>query len=376
MNDDNSGHPEIPVTAESLDSATISGIEALHAAVLKAEAEQRFGLLRGRRSKQLTEAEEAENEFLERNGFATYNDFRLRVRRSTPAPPPPPPLPAPVVTEAAASIVGPGTPVPPGFIPPVSEDDTIPSGTVPAGAPIPGGTTPDPGPDTSPFEPGASAVETGTPVDEPGASAAAAVPAPGGAAVVTPLPAVEPDGDQPISSQEGSAMNYWSQPGSAPTGPSGPTTTVGPPASTPAAPPADGAPEATKPAMSDFRVTTDSLLTTLQAETSKFVAAQLDAADRQAAEIVKRASKEGSELIARAARIHEAVKVTVDKATHQYESLLAILDDLPTRIAVIRQEVVADIENLRHLTDHETAESPEAATGEPMNTTVPHPPAS
>ena len=102
MNDDNnSGHPEIPVTAESLDAATISGIEALHAAVLKGEAEQRFGLLRGRRSKQLTEAEEAEKEFLDRNGFATYNDFRLRVRRSTPAPPPPPPLPAPVVTEAA-----------------------------------------------------------------------------------------------------------------------------------------------------------------------------------------------------------------------------------------------------------------------------------
>ena len=50
MNDDNSGHPEIPVTAESLDSATISAIETLHATVLKAEAEQRFGLLRGRRS--------------------------------------------------------------------------------------------------------------------------------------------------------------------------------------------------------------------------------------------------------------------------------------------------------------------------------------
>ena len=56
MNDEHSGHPEIPVTAESLDSATISAIEALHAAVLKAEAEQRFGLLRGRRTKQMTEA--------------------------------------------------------------------------------------------------------------------------------------------------------------------------------------------------------------------------------------------------------------------------------------------------------------------------------
>ena len=149
------------------------------------------------------------------------------------------------------------------------------------------------------------------------------------------------------------------------------------PGPAPAAPPAEGVTEAPKPAVSDFRLTTDTLLTTLQAETSKFVAAQLDAADRQAAEIVKRASKEGSELIARAARIHEAVKVTVDKATRQYESLLAILDDLPTRIAVIRQEVVADIENLRHLTDHEASESPDAtAAAEPTNSSVPHPPAS
>jgi len=376
MNDDtNSGHPEIPVTAESLDAATISGIEALHAAVLKAEAEQRFGLLRGRRSKQLTEAEEAEKEFLDRNGFATYNDFRLRVRRSTPAPPPPPPLPAPVVTEAAAPMVGPGTPVPPGFIPPASNEDGAPAGASPAAeAGVPDGSAG--GAD-------GSAVEAGPAAVEPGAPTAVAVPASGGAAVVTPLPTVEPDGDQPTSSQEGSAMNYWSQPGSAPTAPTAPAASPGPapapgvPGSAPAAPPAEGVTEAPKPAVSDFRLTTDTLLTTLQAETSKFVAAQLDAADRQAAEIVKRASKEGSELIARAARIHEAVKVTVDKATRQYESLLAILDDLPTRIAVIRQEVVADIENLRHLTDHETAEAPDAAAAaEPTNSSAPHPPAS
>jgi len=356
MNDDNSGHPEIPVTAESLDSATISAIEALHATVLKAEAEQRFGLLRGRRTKQLTDAEEAEREFLDRNGFATYNDFRLRIRRSTPAPPPPPPLPAPLVTEAATP-VGLGTPVPTGFIPPASDSDGPRSGP---GAEA--GTT--------------SGIESAPSDVEPGAPTGVAVPAPGGAAVVPPLPTVEPDGDQPISSQEGSAMNYWSQPGSAPTGSTGPTATVNPPGSAPAAPAAEGAAEASKPAVSDFRVTTDTLLSTLQAETSKFVAAQLDAADRQAAEIVKRASKEGSELIARAARIHEAVKVTVDKATRQYESLLSILDDLPTRIAVIRQDVVADIENLRHLTEHEAAEAPEAAAAEPTNSSTPHPPAS
>src|SRR3984893_5206561 len=66
-----------------LDRETIDQIEELHGAVVRAEAEQRFGLLRGKRTRQGAEAEAAEQAFLHQHGFATYNDFRLRIRRST-----------------------------------------------------------------------------------------------------------------------------------------------------------------------------------------------------------------------------------------------------------------------------------------------------
>jgi vacuolar-type H+-ATPase subunit H len=66
-----------------LDRETIDEIENMHGGVVRAEAEQRFGLLRGKRTRQVAEAEAAEQAFLNKQGFATYNDFRLRIRRST-----------------------------------------------------------------------------------------------------------------------------------------------------------------------------------------------------------------------------------------------------------------------------------------------------
>jgi hypothetical protein len=68
---------------DALDRTTIETIEELHSEVVQAEAEQRFGLLRGRRSAQLADAQAAEEAFLSQHGFATYNDYRLRIRRST-----------------------------------------------------------------------------------------------------------------------------------------------------------------------------------------------------------------------------------------------------------------------------------------------------
>ena len=68
-----------------LDRETVDRIEELHAAVAHAEAEQRFGMLRGKRSAHFTEAEDAERAFLNSLGFASYNDYRLRIRRSTAA---------------------------------------------------------------------------------------------------------------------------------------------------------------------------------------------------------------------------------------------------------------------------------------------------
>ena len=72
--------------SDALGRETIDEIESLHAAAVRAEAEQRFGLLKGRRPQQPTGAEAAELRFLARHGFASYTDFRLRIRRSTVTP--------------------------------------------------------------------------------------------------------------------------------------------------------------------------------------------------------------------------------------------------------------------------------------------------
>jgi hypothetical protein len=78
----------VPVQPEDVrEVGVIDRIEELHSAVLRAEADQRFGSW-GRRAALRTEAEAAERAFLDQHGFASYNDFRLRIRRSTVAPAP------------------------------------------------------------------------------------------------------------------------------------------------------------------------------------------------------------------------------------------------------------------------------------------------
>jgi len=69
--------------ADALDPQTVEEIERLRSAVMQAEAEQRFGVGRTKRSELLVAAEEAERAFLNAHGFASYNDYRLRIRRST-----------------------------------------------------------------------------------------------------------------------------------------------------------------------------------------------------------------------------------------------------------------------------------------------------
>ncbi len=72
---------------DALDLATVVRIEELHSASLKAEAERRFAPLKGWRGQEPTEAELADEAFLNEQGFASYNDFRLRIRRSAVGPP-------------------------------------------------------------------------------------------------------------------------------------------------------------------------------------------------------------------------------------------------------------------------------------------------
>jgi hypothetical protein len=86
-----------------LDRATIDTIEELHSTVLQVEAEQRFGLFGGRRSARLEEAEAAERAFLAGHDFATYNDYRLRIRRSTVSPPAPAAPPTAATEEVAGN---------------------------------------------------------------------------------------------------------------------------------------------------------------------------------------------------------------------------------------------------------------------------------
>ncbi len=69
-----------------MDRDTINTIEELHSAVMRADAERRFGPIRGKRTTAPTDAQAAEQAFLAQHGFATYNDFRLRIRRSTASP--------------------------------------------------------------------------------------------------------------------------------------------------------------------------------------------------------------------------------------------------------------------------------------------------
>jgi len=79
---------ERPVHAEdALDRGTVDRIEELHAAVARAEAAQRFGLFRGKKSTELADAEAAELAYLSAYGFASYTDYRLRIRRSMVTPP-------------------------------------------------------------------------------------------------------------------------------------------------------------------------------------------------------------------------------------------------------------------------------------------------
>jgi hypothetical protein len=64
-----------------LDAGTIWKIEQLQGAVLELEGERRFGRSPGR-SGELEALQDEVQALLEAHGFTSYNDYRLRVRRS------------------------------------------------------------------------------------------------------------------------------------------------------------------------------------------------------------------------------------------------------------------------------------------------------
>jgi hypothetical protein len=281
-----------------LDREAIDKIEALHSAVVRAEAEQRFGLLRGKRSRQLIEAEAAEQGFLEEQGFATYNDFRLRIRRST-------------ITEEPQEAGESSTYV---------WDDAYDERAF-----FPESDGPDDHGDT----------ENETRADEG-------------------------TGDNPSPEEGSEDMGPLPDPAPVQAAPPPP---MAPPPPIPATRPDDGA-----ASNLDLRRLTEPLFATLQAETDKYVAARMETAERQAADIVNRASREAAEIIGRAARMHEAVKSLVEDVTRQSETFLGITEDLPARIAQIREGVSTDLRNLRDLADSGPGE---AAGGKPPASSEP-----
>jgi len=321
-----------------LDRETIEKIEELHAAVVRAEAEQRFGLLRGKRTRQAGEAEAAEQEFLHLHGFATYNDFRLRIRRSTVAEPYNGRDPWPEAYRF-------GTDAPTGPMHGDEDDDRAyaegdddPEATQEGSdemAPTPDSAISQPSPTVPAFAPdpvtpaapsfGADAqgaILTFTPeqagvpawaADAPGAGAPSAAPDPAAPAGLPPVPSFVPREDGSVAS-----------------------------------------------ATADFRRLTEPLFATLQAETDRYVAARIEAAEKQAAEIVARASKEGAEILAKATRMHDAVRTLLDDVTRQAEAFMGHTEELTAQVNQARQGVSGDLQRLRELAERGQAAQPSA----------------
>jgi cell division septum initiation protein DivIVA len=306
-----------------LDRETIDQIEELHGAVVRAEAEQRFGLLRGKRTRQVAEAEAAEQAFLNQHGFATYNDFRLRIRRST------------ALHEQA---------------PPTAFDDELAFD------------------DSSAFDPGTGSdhgLAFHDAIDAPPASESAEQPTDTTGSESEPG-LVRDTASEHDDGADAAPDDERSEEGSEQMGPlpeSAPAPAAPPPVPS-FAPKADG--DHTASASNDFRRLTEPLFATLQAETDRFVAGRIEAAEKQAADILNRASKEAAEIIGRAAKMHDAMKSLVQDIGRQSEAFLSVTEELPTQIAKARDGVAADLQALRDLAENGPAKS--APTGEATRT--------
>jgi cell division septum initiation protein DivIVA len=306
-----------------LDRETIDQIEELHGAVVRAEAEQRFGLLRGKRTRQVAEAEAAEQAFLNQHGFATYNDFRLRIRRST----------ALHEQEPTAALDG-----------GLAFDDS---------SAFDRGTGSD---DELAFHDG---------IDAPAASDPREQPTDTTGSESDPAWARDTDSEHDDGA-DAAPDDERSEEGSEQMGPlpeSAPAPAAAPPVPS-FAPKADDDHAGT--ASNDFRRLTEPLFATLQAETDRFVAGRIEAAEKQAADILNRASKEAAEIIGRAAKMHDAMKSLVQDIGRQSEAFLSVTEELPTQIAKARDGVAADLQALRDLAENGPAKS--APIGESTRT--------
>jgi hypothetical protein len=334
-----------------LDRETIEKIEELHAVVVRAEAEQRFGLLRGKRTRQVAEAEAAEQAFLNEHGFATYNDFRLRIRRSTVADP----NEGRAQWEDAyrfdtgAEAYGGAQSLSSPLAGSDDEHDTADREYDGAHDPRPAATHEGsdemaPTPDSTMSQPSPT------------------VPAFAPDAVTPPIPSFtpEPPGGIPTFTPEQAGVPAW-----APDAPGQPVpsftpdaagASLGPPPVPTFVPRADD--DSMSAATADFRRLTEPLFATLQAETDRYVASRIEAAEKQAAEIVARAQREGAEILAKATRMHDAVRSLLDDVTRQAEAFMGHTEELTSQIGHARQGVSGDLQALRELAERGQAAPP------------------
>jgi hypothetical protein len=322
-----------------LDRETIERIEELHAAVVRAEAEQRFGLLRGKRTRQVAEAEAAEQAFLSENGFATYNDFRLRIRRSTVVEPDS--MRAPWDDGDGLELTPEGRFEAVTFDAPNGPRDGLGPRTAPDDDPRP---VPQEGSDEMALTP-----DSATSQHSPAVPAFAPDP------VTPPIPMFTPDAPPPPPAFAPDA----SAPGA--TG----ATPEPAPLAVPMAPPAAHRPDDDHAATADFRRLTEPLFATLQAETDRYIAARIEAAEKQAADIVARASKEGAEILAKAARMHDAVRALLDDVSRQADAFMGHTEELTAQIGHARQAVGSDLQALRELSERAQGSAPPPADGPP-----------
>jgi hypothetical protein len=88
----------------------------------------------------------------------------------------------------------------------------------------------------------------------------------------------------------------------------------------------------------EFRRRVASLLAAFRVDAERLIRVQVEHADRRAVDMVRRATDEAAEMLADANRHHEAVLVSVKKATRRAKRFLAATEVVPVTIGDARQQ--------------------------------------
>jgi len=302
----------------------------------------------------VAEAEAAEQGFLSLHGFATYNDFRLRIRRSTVAEP-----------DEGRGLWEDAY----GF----ETGEHAPGETVSSlGAAAHNGEAHEASIEYHGDADDRQATQEGSDEMAPTPDSAMSQPSPSVPAfapdpVTPPIPAFtpEPPSGVPTFTPEQAGIPTWAPepPAAAPTlAPEPGAAPLGPPPVPSFVPRSDD--DAVASATADFRRLAEPLFATLQAETDRYVASRIEAAEKQAADIMARASREGADILAKATRMHDAVRALLDDVTRQADAFMAHTEELTAQISDARQGVSGDLKALRELADR--GQAPPPAPSEPM----------